>query len=164
MAFLLMLKVVMRLLPEFFVDDRDEFIQGILPSVAPRQKQSRYFLRAGFPHPYPRNARMMQIRIKLSLPLSAKKDHVLLICGRLPEFEYIANARVLYDVFYSSGAFPYQSPGFSPYQLPGDASHPVTLPFSSNLASPGAPAFYGVLGNLMAGGGLPFNRPEIVTV
>jgi len=75
-----------------------------------------------------------------------------IVGGGLPEFEYLTNGRVLYDVFYSSGAFPYQSPSFIPYPLPGDAGHPVTLPFSSNPASPGFPAFYGVAGNLIAGG------------
>ena len=67
-----------------------------------------------------------------------------LIGGGLPEFQYLANGRILYDVFYSSGAFiP------NPYQLPGDAGHPVTLPFSF-----GSPAYDGVLGNLIAGGPL----------
>ncbi len=67
-----------------------------------------------------------------------------IVGGGLPEVQYLANGRVLYDVFYSSGAF-----GAFPYQLPGDAGHPVTLPFS-----PGSPAFNGVLGNLIAGGAL----------
>jgi pimeloyl-ACP methyl ester carboxylesterase len=69
------------------------------------------------------------------------------IGGGLPEFQYLANGRILYDVFYSSGAFiP------NPYQLPGDAGHPVTLPFSF-----GSPAFMGVLGNFLAGGALLYD-------
>jgi|WetSurSiteA1Bulk_404760.scaffolds.fasta_scaffold07713_1 alpha-beta hydrolase superfamily lysophospholipase len=67
-----------------------------------------------------------------------------IVGGNLPEVQYLANGRVLYDVFFSSGAF-----GAFPYQLPGDAGHPVALPFN-----PGSPAFNGVLGNLAAGGAL----------
>jgi pimeloyl-ACP methyl ester carboxylesterase len=66
--------------------------------------------------------------------------------GSIPEFQYLANGRILYDVFYSSGAFG------AFYQLPGDAGNPVTLPFS-----PGSPAFNGVLGNFLAGGALLYD-------
>jgi pimeloyl-ACP methyl ester carboxylesterase len=82
-----------------------------------------------------------------------------IVGGGLPEVEYLANGRALYDVFYSSGAF-----GAFPYQLPGDAGHPVTMSFN-----PGSPAFNGVMGNFLAGGpllydynmtaGIPFNGP-----
>jgi pimeloyl-ACP methyl ester carboxylesterase len=72
-------------------------------------------------------------------------------CGILgggnAEFQYLADGRVLYDVFYSSGAF-----GSFPYILPGDAVHPVKLPFN-----PGDPAFMGVLGNFIAGGPLVYH-------
>lgn len=62
-----------------------------------------------------------------------------IVGGGLPEIEYLTNGRVLYDVFYSSGAF-----GDFPYKLPGDAGHPVTLPFR-----PGSPAFMGLMGNFL---------------
>ncbi len=70
-----------------------------------------------------------------------------MIGGSIPEFEYVSNGRILYDVFYSSGAF-----GTFPYILPGDAAHPVKLPFN-----PGDPAFNGVLGNFIAGGALVYH-------
>lgn len=65
-----------------------------------------------------------------------------MVGGGLPHFEYQANNRILYDVFYSSGAF-----GSFPYQLPGDVANPVTLPFS-----PGTPAFDGLRANFTAEG------------
>jgi pimeloyl-ACP methyl ester carboxylesterase len=82
-----------------------------------------------------------------------------IVGGGLPEVQYLANGRMLYDVFYSSGAFG------AFYQLPGDAGHPVTMPFS-----PGSAAFNGVIGNFLAGGPLlldftmtaqiPFANPD----
>ncbi|HEX8927259.1 MAG TPA: hypothetical protein VF786_15775 [Terriglobales bacterium] len=61
--------------------------------------------------------------------------------GSVPEVNYVATGRALYDLFFTSGIF-----GPFPYTLPGDAGNPVDVNFSS-----GSAAYNGVLANLTAG-------------
>ena len=70
--------------------------------------------------------------------------------GSIPEVNYVANGRMLYDLFFSSGVF-----GTFPYDLPGNGGNPVVLPFSS-LSDP---AYVGVLTNFTDG----FAAPNYIT-